>query len=685
MTLDTISGGVHMKQKYFDLLHGGDYNPEQWLAHPDVLQKDIEFMKKANCNAVSMGIFSWSALEPVEGRYTFGWMEKIFDDLYNNGISVILATPSGARPKWLADKYPEVLRVDENRNRNLFGARHNHCYTSPLYREKVHMINSELAKRFAGHPGLIMWHISNEYGGECHCEYCQKAFRAWLQEKYSSIEDLNDKWYTSFWSHTYNSFDQIESPSPRGESALHGLTLDWKRFVTHQTVDFAKDEIKTLRAFNNEIPVTTNLMYYYDGLNYFKFKDIIDIVSWDTYPVWHKRADSITAMDNGMSHDLMRSIKNKPYLLMECTPSQTNWQGVSKLKKPGMNKLSCLQAIAHGSDSAIYFQWRQSAGSSEKFHGAVVDHYGESDTRVFKEVTELGSSLMHLKEVCQTEVKASVAVIYDWENKWAINESQGPRNDGMYYKEAVQKSYSAFRKQGLDVDVIDMECSIDTYKIVAAPMIYMLRAGFEEKIRAFTAGGGTFIATYWSGIVDENDRCFLGGTPYGLMDVFGLRSQEIDGLYDGETNSATPEADNILGLTSSYSCNHLCELVKTDGALPLMVYGADFYKGLPVLTVNRFGSGEAYYICADMESGFYDDAYRQIADRCNCKSLIEAQIPAGIEVTARHSEKYTYLFIQNFNAHPAAIDLNIYKDNIIHGDYDGKIKAYATIVIKLPV
>ena len=358
------------------LLHGGDYNPEQWLKRPDILAKDIDMLEESGCNVVSLGIFSWSTLEPEEGVFNFGWLQEIIDKLYKRGISTILATPSGARPKWMADKYPEVLRVDETRHRALFGFRHNHCYTSPVYREKVHIINKKLAQEVATHPGVILWHISNEYGGECHCPLCQEAFRNWLKEKYQTIENLNDQWCTTFWSHTYNSFDQIESPSKIGETQLHALNLDWKRFVTHQTADFIHQEIAALREGGSTLPTTANLMHYFGGLDYFKIAKEIDVGSWDTYPTWHKEAVIDTAYDNGMCHDLMRSLKGKPFFQMESCPTSTNWQSVSKLKKPGMLFAQSMQAIAHGGEGALYFQIRQSRGASEKFHGAVIDHYG---------------------------------------------------------------------------------------------------------------------------------------------------------------------------------------------------------------------------------------------------------------------------------------------------------------------
>lgn len=636
------------------MLHGGDYNPEQWLHSPEILEKDIEYFKKAKINEVSLGIFSWAVLEPVEGEFHFEWMEKIIDRLYENGISTILATPTGARPRWMAQKYPEVLRVDASRHRNLYGERHNHCYTSPVYREKTRIMNTKLAEKFKDHPGVIAWHISNEYGGECHCPLCQAAFKNWLKDKYQTADKMNRAWATTFWSHRYNDFDQVDSPSPRGDSSLHGLNLDWKRFVTDQTVDFVKWEIQALRDAGSDKPTTINMMYDFQGLNYHKFADVVDFVSWDNYPQWHKKEEYLTAMDNGMQHDIMRSIQKKPFLLMENCPSATNWQSVSKLKKPGMLHAASMQAVAHGSDSILYFQLRQSQGSSEKFHGAVIDHYGGDDTRVFREVTEVGEALEQIQETVGTSMRSQAAVLYDRENDWAIADVQGPRNVDMHYREAVQKNYRALREQGLNVDVIAMEHSLSDYKVLAAPMAYMFKDGYEEKLRAYVENGGTLVLSYWSGLVDGTDRCFLGGTPYGLMDVAGLRSTETDALYDWEENHAIPEVGSHLGISNVYTCKNLCELVKVSDAEVLMRYGEDFYQGYPVLTHKAFGKGHVYYVCADMEIGFYQDFYGRVAAEAGLKSPIEI-IPEGVSVTVRENEDTEYLFIQNYARKPQAV------------------------------
>ncbi|MDO5416631.1 MAG: beta-galactosidase [Lachnospiraceae bacterium] len=666
-----------MQQK---ILYGGDYYPEQWLKYPDILAQDVEYMKEAGINTVTLGVFAWSMLEPEEGRYEFGWLRGIMDRLYESGISVILATPSGARPKWLSDRYPEVLRVREDGRRNLFGGRHNHCYTSPVYREKVRAIDMALAREFGSHPAVILWHISNELGGECHCPLCQQAFRDWLKKQYRDIEELNDCWCTTFWSHRYQSFEQIEAPSSLGEKAVHGLNLDWKRFVTAQTADFASEEIRAVREGGGSQPATMNLMYDYSGLDYDELAKQMDTVSWDSYPLWHKQEDIRTAMDNGMQHDFMRSLKKKPFLLMESCPSATNWQGVSKLKKPGMLAAASLQALAHGSDSVLYFQIRQSRGSSEKLHGAVIDHYGGRDTRVFQEVKSLGGSLKKLGEIAGSRTKAEAAVIYDVQNRWALEDSQGPRNKGMHLHEAAMKSYQALKKLGMNVDVISQSQPLEGYRFVAAPILYLFRDGMEEKIRRFVEAGGCFVLTYWSGISDRWDRCFLGGTPYGLTDVFGIRRTETDALYDQEENRMV--SDGQLLPKGEYVCRNLCDLLELKGAEPILRYGDDFYAGSPAATVHAFGAGKAVYVGADGEQRLYDELYARLAAEAGVETLTAGAVPEGIEVCSRCSEKAEYVFVQNYRNEPADIRSLDLKGEILYGGSQNELGPYETLIVR---
>lgn len=630
------------------IMHGGDYNPDQWRHIPGILDEDMRLMQLARCNLMSVGIFSWSALEPQEGQYDFGWLDEVLDRIAVGGGKVFLATPSGARPAWMSQKYPEVLRVRPDGQRNFHGARHNHCYTSPVYREKVAQINEKLAQRYADHPALAGWHISNEYGGACWCPRCQEAFRQFLKEKYGDIQTLNHAYWADFWSHAYNDFDQVEAPGPYGEHSVDGLTLDWKRFVTHQTVDFMRHEVAAVRKYSDK-PATANFMciYPYDGLDYWKFRDVLDVVSWDLYPMWRGDSnDYAMAARTSFSQDVARSILGKPWLLMESTPSNTNWMEVCKLKRPGMHLLSSLQAVAHGADSVQYFQWRKSRGSAEKHHGAVVDHVGSEHTRVFQDVMQVGQALEKLDSVAGAQVRAQAAVIFDWDNRWAIQAAQGPRKDKQA-DETVFEHYFALRKCGVNVDVIDSQCDLSGYQLVAAPMLYLLKPGVAENIRKFVQKGGTFVATYLSGVTDENSLCFLGGTPGGgLGEVLGVWSEEIDALYPQDQNAV------VFPDGRSYRCGFLCELSHLRTARALAVYGSDFYAGMPALTVNDFGAGQAYYIAARTEQAFLDDFYQKLT----LEKQIErpagnlAPLEEGVFVSQREKGTVKTIFVMNFSA-----------------------------------
>ncbi|MEK4189047.1 beta-galactosidase [Paenibacillus sp. FSL L8-0494] len=644
------------------MLHGADYNPEQWLKYPEVLREDIRLMKLAGCNVMSVGIFSWVSLEPEEGVFTFEWLDGVLDSFAENGIYAILATPSGARPAWMSQKYPEVLRVERNRVHNLHGFRHNHCFTSPVYREKTAILNAKLAERYSQHPAIIGWHISNEFGGECHCELCQDAFREWLKVKYNnSLDEVNHAWWATFWSHTYTSWSQIESPAPHGETQVHGLNLDWRRFVSERTIDFCQHEINTVRPYNLELPITTN-MHMIDGIDYRELAKILDVVSWDAYPDWHYTEDgddTRLAAWTAMHYDLMRSFKKKPFLLMESTPSLTNWQSVSKLKRPGMHKLSSLQAVAHGSDSVQYFQWRKSRGSSEKFHGAVVDHSGHSETRVFQDVAEVGKTLAGMTEVVGTSTPAQTAIIFDWDNRWAIKDAQGIRNSGLRYEETVLQHYRALWELGIPVDIIGSGDDLSAYKLVVAPMLYLISEENGKRIEKYVEQGGTFLATYWSGVVNETDLCHLGGFPGPLRRTLGIWAEETEGLHSRDLNGLVMEAGNKLKLSGDYDAHEIAELIHLEGAEALGHYRNDFYAGRPALTVNRFGEGNAYHLATRVkETSFYVELYAAITSKAGITRAMDSDLPAGVTAQLRTDGESDYVFVQNFSGSPQTVELD---------------------------
>ena len=639
--------------KYQGFLHGGDYNPEQWLRYPEVLKQDIEFMKDAHCNAMSIGIFSWSFLEPEEGKYNFEYFGKIVEDLTSNDINIVLATPSGARPRWLAEKYPEVLRVNADGTKQIYGARHNHCYTSPIYREKTANINTKLAERYKDNPGIILWHISNEYGGECHCELCQEAFREYLKKKYDNdLDKLNHAWWTGFWSHTVTDWSQIHSPGPNGEPeyVIQGLYVDWKEFVTYQTADFMRHEINAVKAVTPDIPVTANFMGPYQPLDYHYMSSFVDVISWDSYPEWHSgRGNEHEAYTAAFAHDLNRCLKHQPFLLMESTPSLTNWQNVCRLKKPGMHKLASLQAVAHGSDSVMYFQWRKGRGGSEQHHGAVIDHNGKNSGRVFDDVKNLGITLEKLSEITGSITKSDAAVVYDFTNKWAIDNAQGFINDGnRHYNAECKNHYKEFWKRGINTDIISVKEDFGKYKVVVFPMLYKVSEETIEKIAEYTENGGTVVFTYISGYVNESCLCYTGGFPAGkLKEVFGLVNNEIDSLHENQTNSVK------MG-DKSYTVHDYCELTESTSAEVLAVYEHDFYKGMPAVLKNKYGRGEAYYIAARGSGELLSDFYETLIKKLGISSY---ELPYGTTVQTREDEDKKYIFVQNYTGSRQCVNL----------------------------
>ncbi|APB37033.1 MULTISPECIES: beta-galactosidase [Heyndrickxia] len=398
----------------------------------------------------------------------------------------------------------------------------------------------------------------------------------------------------------------------------------------------------------------------YSGLDYHEFSKEVDVISWDAYPAWHSPGQKMPdlAADVGFMHDLYRSMKKgQPFLVMENTPSLVNWHKVNKLKKPGMHKLSSIQSIAHGADSNLYFQWRKSRGGPEKFHGAVVSHTGHTQTRVFQEVAEVGKILDKISEIAGTTIRSEAAVLYDWENQWAIDDAQALKPEDKHYIEVCQEHSRALRKQGITVDVVSPQMEWNDYKLVVALMLYMVREGMGDRLETFVKNGGTLVMTYWSGLVNESDLCFLGGSPGPLRNLLGIWSEEIDSLYENEKNSIIMKKNSTFPLSGMYKASDYCEIIHPENAIVLAEYGGDFYKGGAALTVNRIEKGMAYYMAARFEKKCLDDFYRFLIRKQQLQKVLETDLPEGVSMTKRMGDDYAYIFIMNFNEVKTEVNL----------------------------
>ena len=646
-----LSGADH-------ILHGGDYNPDQWLHRPEIIEEDFRLMKLAGCNTFSVGVFSWTSYEREDGVYDFSWLDRIMDRMAAEGHKVLLATPSGSKPAWLSEKYPEIRRVNKDGLREPHKTRHNHCWTSPVYREKVRQINAALAERYTNHPALGMWHISNEYNGSCYCDLCLAEFRQWLQKKYGTLNELNRRWWASFWNHTFTDWNEID---PRDHS-MDALQTDWSRFHTDQVIDFYLNEKEPLDRFCPAVPKTTNFMGFFGPVNYWELIKHLDVISDDSYPSLDRNKPELwkDVAALSMTHDFMRTAAirtGRPWMLIESTPSMVQWRP-AKLKAPGMHQAEGLNAVAHGAGGVLYFQWRKGAGGFEKLHGAVVDHEGTANTRVFNDVAEFGHRLAGMTEVAGSVMKADAAVMYDWESRWQLRDSCGTLshsaiagNDAGYNP---QTHYRELWRRSIPADVISPDHEFSQYKLIIAPQLFMLKPGMAEKIRRFVEGGGVWVGSYYSGYVNEDGCCFEGGWPGGgLREVFGIWNEEYDLVPAGEQKTVRFRDGTVSSGTK------ICELIHAEGADVLVEYSDDFYAGRPVVTCNRFGKGAAFYSASELDEAGMRMLYNRVCETSGVKPPFSIDgKPDEVSVCVRENSRGDqFVFITNWSGSPLSADL----------------------------
>jgi beta-galactosidase len=648
------------------LWHGGDYNPDQWPE--DVRRKDARLMKLAHVNVATTGVFAWSQLEPEPGRYDWSWLDEAFDRLPKAGVFIALATPSAAHPRWLTTMHPEIMAVDSTGRRLLHGCRQRFCPSSPIYREHVARIDRALAERYKGHPALVLWHVSNEYFPACWCDLCAEHFRRWLEDRYGSLETLNHQYWSAFWSQRFGRWSEVIPPSALCRVVPNGLVLDWKRFQSHQLCDFFKHEVAVLREVTPEVPVTTNLMGFFEPLDYARFADVCDAVSWDCY-----LQVGTPGSWPAVNHAMMRGLKaNRPWLLMEQSPSTTNWMEYYTLKPPGLMRMWSWEAVAHGSDSVMYFQWRRTPAGPEKNHGAIVEHEGTEKPRVFREVAALGAEMATIgpRIVGTAAATARVGVLWDQENRWAL-EGSAPGHNRRAVDTAV-KHFKAVWKQNIPVDMVRMDADWSQYAVLIAPQLYMIKSGrfplkappeemsgrIDEaaKIEKWVAAGGTLVATHLTGIVNEADLVYEGGYPGPLRRVLGVWVEELDMQDPAKVANGMIVARGAFAAAKPrYKCKWIFEQIHAETARGLARYGSNWYKGRPCLTVNKVGKGLAYYIATDAEDAFLADFYRALAAAKGAGPILP-QV-ADLEVLERTGSGRRLVFILNHADRPRQVRL----------------------------
>lgn len=582
------------------MYYGGDYNPEQWPE--EVWHEDVALMRRAGVNLVTVGVFSWARLEPEEGVYDFSWLDRVMDLLHDNGILVNLATPTASPPPWFP---AEGRNVTADGVRLTHGSRDTYCVAAAPYREKSRNIATKLVERYGEHPALAMWHVHNEYGSWCHCDDVAAAFRRWLRARHGTLEALNDAWTTSFWSQHYSAWEQITPPRATQYLPNPSQVLDFRRFLSDEMLAHFREQKEILRP--SGVPVTTNFVFGdWVPVNQRQWAEEVDLVAIDHYP------SAEPPEETAFAADLARCwAGGKPWLLME--QAVVTYTGPRMLpKRPGEIARLSLSPVARGSMGALFFQWRASRGGAELWHGGMVPHAGP-DTRVFKEICELGDLLSRL-DLPERLDGAEVAILWDTESWWALG-GPGFASSEVRYLDAVRQAHRVLFRHGVHTDFAYASSDLSAYRLVLVPSHYLMTNAEAANLRAYVEGGGTLVVSHLSGMADEHARVRLGGYPGALRDLLGIRVEEFCPLEQPVVLSDGSEA-------SVWS-----EVVHLEGAEALATYP----DGTPAITRH----GRAVYVSTRLG----DDALARLLDLPAHPEGLEL-IPRGDQVVAiNHSSQ----------------------------------------------
>ncbi|WP_243061928.1 beta-galactosidase [Humibacter sp. RRB41] len=640
---------------------GGDYNPEQWDSA--VWREDVDLMRRAGVNLVTVGVFAWAALEPEPGVFTFEWMDEVLDLLHSAGISVDLATPTMAPPAWLSQNFPETLPMMADGETFGFGNRLHYDPSSPVYRERAAIITRALAERYSGHPALAMWHISNEYGPTAYNEQSSVAFRAWLQRRYGSLEALNDAWYTRFWSQTYTDWAQVDVPAVPRSWMNPARQLDFKRFVSDALLECFVAERDIVREYRDDIPVVTNFMRFYRNADYWKWAREEDAVALDIYP---DPGDEDSWVSAALNFDLMRSLKGEPWVLMEQAASAVSQWKVNNVKRPGMMRAGSYQAIAHGSDTVLYFQWRASRGGHERFHSAMLPHSGTA-SRTWGEVEALGNELPLIKDALGSSAPADVAVLFDWDAWWALTETHGlPRND-FDYPGLVTDHYRPLLEAHHAVDFVSFDSDLSRYRMLVIPNAYLVPDRFVEALTRYVEGGGVVVCSFFSGVVDETNQVRQPAYPGGLRTLIGGYIDEYLPARAGETFEVqfTGAADD--GAAGAVTANWWQDSVHVESATVRAVYASGLLQGRPAMLENTVGEGRVVYLGTRLEPAALTRVLLGEAQRSGIRALV-TDAPPTVEATLREADGVSFLFLLNHSeSHAAEVRLPFEGHDLLTG------------------
>lgn len=632
-------------------IFGVDYYPEHWPASR--WTTDAKLMQEAGINLVRLAEFAWARMEPRQDLYDFDWLDQAIDLLAEHGIQIILGTPTASPPPWLMAQDPTLFRVNEQGRRLSYGHRREVCPNHPRYHEHTQRIVSVMAQRYADHPAVIGWQIDNEFGDRCYCDICRSAFHSWLEARYDSLHEMNERWGTAFWSHIYTDWGMI--PAPLATVAPHnpGLALDYHRFCSDSYIRYQGMQIEILRRVcPNRQRITHNLMGFgYPNINYFDLARDLDFVTWDAY--WRHQwnmGNPAQPSNMSLSHDTMRGLKGQNFWVMEQQSGPGGWELVSESPKPGQIRLWAYNAIAHGADGIVFFRWRTARHGAEQYWHGILDHHGQPGRR-YHEVAQMGGELKLIgDEIAGAETRADVAMILSYDSRFAFQIQAN--NPGFNHGAHFHEIYRTLHARHIPVDIVEERADLSPYRLVIAPALHVLAEEVAENLKRYVDGGGVLVVTARSGVKDETNTVVDAKLPGLLAELCGVTVEEYLSLAPNARTAITFESSSIDGPVEA---SIWCDILDAGQAEVIARYADDFYTGKPAVTRNLYGKGQAIYV-GTLSAPIYESLTPTLLEWANVPPILAAS--ADLEISLRQRGDRQFLFALNHGDQARTLHLN---------------------------
>lgn len=620
------------------LVFGCDYNPEQW--DPSVWREDIALMAEAQINLVAINVFGWSQIQPRPGEFTFDALDEVIGLLTDAGIGINLGTGTASPPPWVTTAYPEILPTAADGTRRWPGGRQAWCPSSPVFRRLALDLVEATVKRYGSHPGIRLWHVSNELGchnAHCYCDVSAAAFRDWLRVRYRTIDALNAAWGTTFWSQRYSAWDEILPPRTTLSLSNSAQAIDFDRFSSDELLSYYRAETALIRE-HSHLPVTTNFMVtaHIKSQDYWSWAPHMDVIANDHYldyrlPVPERELSFSADLTRGLAHGL-------PWLLMENSTSAVNWQPINHAKDPGQMMRNALSHVARGADGVCFFQWRASIQGAEKFHSALVPHSG-TGSRVWREAIELGQVMNRLGELSGSRVHSDIAILFSWESWWAVDLEALPSQE-VRYLEQLHAVYGAMVELGATVDLVQPGAPLDRYRLVIVPNLYLVSDEAAAVINDYVTAGGHAVVTFFSGIVDVDDRVRPGAYPGAFRQTLGIEAEEFSPLSPGAS----------IALSDGSVARLWSERLTVTTASAVAHYTSGPLAGVPAITRNESGRGVAWYLATALDPADLTRLLTRVAAEARVTAI--AASGTGVEIVRRRGDFADWVFILNHTSEP---------------------------------